>query len=66
MDESDFAALALPLLRALYNLAHWLTPDPHEAEELVQEAYTRALKGFSGFWPGTSFRVDVFVSKTSR
>ncbi len=60
MDENDFAALAVPLLRPLYNFAHWLARDPHEAEDLVQEAYTRALKGFGGFREGTNFRAWMF------
>ena len=59
-EQSDFAALALPLLRQLYNFAHWLSRDPHEAEDLVQEAYMRALKGFSSFQPGTNFRAWMF------
>jgi len=59
-ESSDFAALAVPLLRPLYNFAHWLARDPHEAEDLVQEAYARALKGFSTFEPGTNFRAWMF------
>lgn len=59
-DQSEFAVLALPLLRPLYNLAHWLSRDAHEAEDLVQETYARALKGFSGFRPGTNFRAWMF------
>lgn len=64
MNESgqseEFAAQALPLLRPLYNFAHWLTRDHHEAEDLVQDAYIRALKGFSGFQPGTNFKAWMF------
>jgi RNA polymerase sigma-70 factor (ECF subfamily) len=59
-DQSDFAVLALPLLRPLFNFAHWLSRDSHEAEDLVQETYARALKGFSGFRPGTNFRAWMF------
>jgi RNA polymerase sigma-70 factor (ECF subfamily) len=59
-DQSDFAVLALPLLQPLYNFARWLSRDTHEAEDLVQEAYARALKGFAGFRPGTNFRAWMF------
>jgi RNA polymerase sigma factor (sigma-70 family) len=36
-------------LDAAYNLAHWLTRDDHDAEDIVQEAYLRAYKRFSTF-----------------
>jgi RNA polymerase sigma factor (sigma-70 family) len=39
----------LPHLGAAYNLARWLTRDDHDAEDVVQEAYLRALKFFGGF-----------------
>src|SRR3954466_14497227 len=60
VQSEEFATLALPLLRPLYNFAHWLTRDHHEAEDLVQDAYIRAMKGFSGFQPGTNFKAWMF------
>src|SRR5258707_10243329 len=59
-QSEAFASLAVPLLRPLYNFAHWLTRDHHEAEDLVQDAYARAIKGFSSFKPGTNFRAWMF------
>ena len=56
----SFEELATPLLRPLYNFARWLTRNEHEAEDLVQETFARALKGFSGFQPGTNFRAWMF------
>lgn len=55
-----FEELAVPLFRQLYNLAHWLARDQQEAEDLVQETYARALKGFSSYQAGTNFRAWIF------
>ncbi|HKV49148.1 MAG TPA: sigma-70 family RNA polymerase sigma factor [Candidatus Acidoferrales bacterium] len=56
----EFAELALPLFDSLYNFACWLTQDRSEAEDLVQEAYAKALKGFRSFQAGTNFRAWIF------
>ena len=50
----------MPLFERLYNFAHWLTQDREEAEDLVQETYAKALKGFSSFQPGTNFRAWIY------
>ena len=50
----------MPHFDRLYNFACWLTQDRHEAEDLVQETYAKALKGFSSFQPGTNFRAWIF------
>lgn len=55
-----FEELALPLFEPLYNLAHWLTQDSSEAEDLVQETYAKALRGFSSFQAGTNFRAWMY------
>jgi RNA polymerase sigma factor (sigma-70 family) len=39
----------LPHVDAAYNLVRWLTRDEHDAEDVVQEAYLRAVKFFGGF-----------------
>jgi RNA polymerase sigma-70 factor, ECF subfamily len=41
---SRFAQLVEPHLDAAYNLARWLAGDPHQAEDVVQEACMRALR----------------------
>jgi len=60
LPAATFEDLALPLFDQLYNFAHWLTQDATEAEDLVQESYTKALRGFSGFQAGTNFRAWIF------
>ncbi len=44
-----FEALFLPHLDAAYSLARWIVGRDQDAQDIVQEAYARALKGFSGF-----------------
>ena len=39
----------MPLFASLYNYARWLTGEAHEAEDLVQETYLKALRGFASF-----------------
>ena len=39
-----FELLAMPHLDAAYNLARWLTHDPHDAQDVVQEALLRAMR----------------------
>jgi RNA polymerase sigma-70 factor (ECF subfamily) len=46
----------MPLFGQLFNFACWLTADRAAAEDLVQETYAKALRGFSSFEAGTNFR----------
>src|ERR1700743_2965244 len=55
-----FEELAMPLFPSLYNVARWLSRDPSDAEDLVQETYLKALRGFSTFEPGTNFKAWIF------
>jgi RNA polymerase sigma-70 factor, ECF subfamily len=58
--SGSFEELAMPLFDRLYNFAHWLTQNREEAEDLVQETYAKALKGFRSFQQGTNFRAWIY------
>ena len=60
LQLDSFEELALPLFDQLYNFAHWLTQNREEAEDLVQETYAKALKGFASFRLGTNFRAWMY------
>jgi RNA polymerase sigma factor (sigma-70 family) len=44
-----FDVITTPHLHAAYNLARWLTRNPQDAEDVVQEAYLRAYRFFHTF-----------------
>src|SRR5689334_19758971 len=44
-----FRAEVLPHVTAAYNLARWLVRSEHDAQDVVQEAYVRALRFFDGY-----------------
>lgn len=58
--SAGFEELALPLFDSLYNFARWLAQDSHDAEDLVQETYLKALRSFASFQCGTNFRAWMF------
>jgi len=48
------------MFASLYNFAHWLTQNREEAEDLVQETYLKAFKGFASFQQGTNLRAWMY------
>jgi RNA polymerase sigma-70 factor (ECF subfamily) len=60
LATGSFEQLAMPHFERLYSFACWLTQDRQEAEDLVQETYAKALRGFSSFQPGTNFRAWIY------
>jgi RNA polymerase sigma-70 factor (ECF subfamily) len=57
---STFEDLAMPLLPALYNVARWLSQNAVDAEDLVQETFLKALRGFDSFEQGSNFKAWIF------
>jgi RNA polymerase sigma-70 factor, ECF subfamily len=50
----------LPLMRDLYAAALRLTRNPTDAEDLLQETFLRAYRGFSGFREGTNLKAWLY------
>jgi RNA polymerase sigma-70 factor (ECF subfamily) len=59
-DQAHFAELAMPLMSRLYSAALRMTRNPADAEDLVQEAYLRAYRGFGGFTEGTNLKAWMY------
>ena len=59
-DQATFAELATPYMSALYAAALRMTRNPSDAEDLVQETYLRAYRGFGGFREGTNLKAWLY------
>jgi RNA polymerase sigma-70 factor (ECF subfamily) len=59
-DPAGFADLAMPYMSALYAAALRMTRNPSDAEDLVQETYLRAYRGFEGFQEGTNLKAWLY------
>ena len=59
--DERFETEALPHLRALYGAAYRMTRNAHDAEDLVQETFLRAYRGFDRFEAGTNIRAWLFT-----
>src|SRR6266851_10384968 len=53
-DRARFQSVVMPHLADAYALARWLTGNPTDAEDVVQEACLRAFRGISGFAGGNA------------
>jgi RNA polymerase sigma-70 factor (ECF subfamily) len=59
-DQSKFADQAMEYMGSLYAAALRMTRNPAEAEDLVQETYLRAYRGFGGFQEGTNLKAWLY------
>ena len=50
----------IPLLPSLYGAAMRMTRNPSDAEDLIQETYLRAFRGFAGFQEGTNLKAWLY------
>ena len=59
-DQDDFVRQAMDYMPQLYSTALRMTQNKSDAEDLVQETYLKAYRGFAGFEQGTNLRAWMF------
>ena len=59
-DPATFAEQAMQYAPQLYSAALRMTRNQADAEDLVQDTYLRAYRGFGGFTEGTNLRAWLF------
>jgi RNA polymerase sigma-70 factor (ECF subfamily) len=59
-DPSTFADQAMEFMPSLYSAALRMTRKPADAEDLVQETYLKAFRGFGGFREGTNLKAWLY------
>ncbi len=59
-DPATFADEAMPFMSSLYSAALRMTRNPSDAEDLVQETFLRAYRGFGGFKEGTNLKAWLY------
>lgn len=59
-DQGTFVEEAMAYAPALYAAARRMTRNPSDAEDLVQETYLRAYRGFGSFTEGTNLKAWLF------
>src|ERR1043166_6480545 len=63
--QAQFAELAMPYMDPLYSAAMRMTRNPSDAEDLVQETFLRAYRGFGGFKDGTNLKAWLYKILTN-
>src|SRR5205823_5026433 len=59
-DQARFAELAMEHMPSLYSAAMRMTRNPADAEDLVQETYLKAYRGFESFQEGTNLKAWLY------
>jgi len=59
-DQARFADQAMEHMPSLYTAALRMTRNPADAEDLVQETYLKAYRGFGGFTEGTNLKAWLY------
>ncbi len=59
-DQAKFADLAMEHMPSLYTAALRMTRNPSDAEDLVQDTYLKAYRGFGGFQEGTNLKAWLY------
>ena len=58
--RARFERDVMPLMPSLYSAALRLTRNPSDAEDLLQETFLRAYRGFGGFTEGTNLKAWLY------
>jgi RNA polymerase sigma-70 factor (ECF subfamily) len=64
-DQAQFASTAMEYMPSLYTAALRMTRNPADAEDLVQETYLKAYRGFGGFEAGTNLKAWLYKILTN-
>ena len=59
-DQATFSEQVEPFMDALYGAAMRMTRNPADAEDLLQETFLRAYRGFPNFTEGTNLRAWLY------
>jgi RNA polymerase sigma-70 factor (ECF subfamily) len=59
-DQANFTDVAMEFMPGLYSAALRMTRNRADAEDLVQETYLRAYRGFGGFKDGTNLKAWLY------
>jgi RNA polymerase sigma-70 factor, ECF subfamily len=59
-EQATFADTAMEFMPSLYSAALRMTRNPADAEDLVQETYLKAYRGYGGFQEGTNLKAWLY------